>query len=133
MLRYLLLAAGACACVLLQSASATDRESSRANSHYRIVAYVAGGAPLPAIHPEKLTHINFAFAHIDAHGRAAIELPAAAQTLRSLRALQAQNPKLKIIVSVGGWRAEGFSDAALTDSSRLEFARSAVLLIRDNA
>jgi chitinase len=96
-----------------------------------VVAYVAGWKPLPVIHPEKLTHINFAFAHIDSQGHAVIESPDASKTLRSLSALKAQNPKLRIIVSVGGWQADGFSDAALTDSSRLAFARSAVQLIRE--
>ena len=31
---------------------------------------------------------------------------------RYLRSLQAKNPRLKVLLSVGGWEAEGFSDAA---------------------
>ncbi len=86
---------------------------------------------MPAvIHPEKLTHINFAFARIDKGGRVVFENPDFAPALKSLLALKQQNPQLKIIISVGGWEADGFSDAALTDASRNAFAESAVELLR---
>jgi chitinase len=96
----------------------------------RVVAYVQGGTIPAVIHPEKLTHLDYSFAHIDA-GRALLDLPGAAQDLAKLRALKRQNPRLKVIVSVGGWLADGFSDAALTDSSRRTFAHSAVRLLRE--
>jgi chitinase len=99
----------------------------------RLVAYLASWSVPPVIHPEHLTHINFAFAHIDKTGRAVFEEPAAGQSLLQLQALKKANPRLKLIVSVGGWQAEGFSDAALTDSSRRRFALSAVNLLRDYA
>lgn len=44
--------------------------------------------------------------------------------LHQLLLLKAQFPQLKTLLSIGGWEADGFSDAALTDSSRLRFARS---------
>jgi chitinase len=94
------------------------------------VAYVQSGQIPAVIHPEKLTHINFSFARIDA-GRAVLDQPGVAADLAKLRALQQRNPKLKVMVSVGGWLAEGFSDAALTDSSRHTFAHSAVTLLRE--
>jgi chitinase len=84
------------------------------------------------IHPGPLTHINFAFAHIDTQGRAVLDQPDSAARLRRLVALKAEKPSLRIIVSVGGWMADGFSDAALTDASRRAFARSAVELVRAN-
>jgi chitinase len=85
----------------------------------------------PVIHPEKLTHINFAFAHIDSGGLIVLEQPNLAPALKSLLTLKKRNPQLKVIVSVGGWTADGFSDAALTDASRNRFARSAVELLGD--
>jgi chitinase len=100
---------------------------------HRVIAYLAGWSVPPVIHPEKLTQINFAFAHIDARGHVGFEHPGVGQALRNLQALKAQNPHLKLIISIGGWQAEGFSDAALTDSSRLEFARGAMQLVRDYA
>jgi chitinase len=102
------------------------------SADFRIVAYVAGWSIPTVIHPEKLTHINFAFARI-INGRAALENEAVASSLKALRALKDKNPRLKVIVSVGGWTAEGFSDAALTDASRRTFARSAVELLREYA
>jgi chitinase len=100
---------------------------------FRIVAYVAGWSIPAVIHPEKLTHINFAFARIDPGGRVAFENQSAAASLKSLLRLKKKNPGLRVIVSVGGWTAEGFSDAALTDASRRAFARSAVELLREYA
>ena len=84
----------------------------------------------PAFPAKKLTHINFAFARIDRNGRVVFENPGAADGLKSLRALKATNPDLRILVSIGGWEADGFSDAALTDASRDAFARSAAELLR---
>ncbi len=99
----------------------------------RIVAYVMSWTTPPDIHPEKLTHVNFAFAQIDAKGKVALPHPGMAAQLAQLVALKAKNPDLKILISVGGWTAEGFSDAALSEGSRDAFARSAVALLREHA
>jgi chitinase len=98
---------------------------------YRIVAYVAGWSTPAVIHPEKLTHINFAFARITPAGRAALADGELEANLLRLVALKKTNPQLKVIVSIGGWMADGFSDAALTDASRALFADSAVELLRE--
>lgn len=99
----------------------------------RIVAYVRDGTAMAQIHPEKLTHINFAFAKIDAQGKVALPHPGIAAQLAQLRGLKARNPKLKILLSVGGWTADGFSDAAASADSRREFARSALALLREHS
>ena len=106
-------------------------QSATAAEPQRVVAYLAGWSVPPVIHAEKLTHINFAFAHIDATHRIVLDSPGTGPSLRNLQVLKKQNPELKIILSVGGWQAEGFSDAALTDSSRQVFADSAAQLLRD--
>ena len=98
---------------------------------FRVVGYVAGWSIPPVIHAEKLTHINFAFAHIGGDGKVGFESPSYAPALKSLLALKEQNPRLKLVVSVGGWQAEGFSDAALTDTSRNAFAHSAIDLLQE--
>ncbi len=102
-----------------------------AAEQHRVVAYLAGWSVPPVIQAEKLTHLNFAFAHVDAAHRVILDSPRAGARLRELQALKTQNPQLKIILSVGGWQAEGFSDAALTDSSRRDFADSAARLLRE--
>jgi len=100
---------------------------------FRIVAYVRDGAPIAAIHPEKLTHINFAFGRIDAQGLVALPHPGVAPQLAQLNALKARNPRLKVLLSVGGWTADGFSDAAVSAESRRRFADSAVAVLREHS
>jgi len=114
------------------AAAVQSQQPESAEAGSRVVAYVQGGSIPAVIHPGKLTHVNFSFAHIDA-GRALLDQPGVADDLAKLRALKKQNPKLKVLVSVGGWLADGFSDAALTDSSRRTFARSAVAMLREYA
>lgn len=100
---------------------------------YRIIAYVTGRADLYRIDATKLTHVNYAFAHVSDSGTVYFRNPAAPAHLAQLQALKARNPRLKLLVSVGGWGADGFSDAALTEASRARFARSAVDMVRDYA
>jgi chitinase len=99
----------------------------------RVVAYVTSWTTPPDFHAEKLTHINFAFARIDGAGKAVLPHPGVPAQLAYLRTLQAKNPRLKILLCVGGWEAEGFSDAALSDRSRNVFASSVVALLREHA
>jgi chitinase len=100
----------------------------------RVVAYVVGwqtAAP-PEIDPTKLTHVNFAFGKI-AGGKVVLPHPGVAANLAYLRSLKGTNPRLKVLLSVGGWEAEGFSDAALTAESRNAFAASVVALLREHS
>jgi chitinase len=97
---------------------------------YRVIAYVAGWSMPADVPAEKLTHVNFAFARIDGEGRVAFEDPRYPAALDSLVTLKQRNPRLKVLVSVGGWEAEGFSDAAFTEESRRRFADSVVALVR---
>ena len=124
------------ACVLLCAAHAprlcaADTAADVTHS-FRVVAYVMGWTTQPDFRPEQLTHINFAFAKIDPEGKVVLPHPGVADQLSQLRALKARNPALKIMLSVGGWTAEGFSDAALTDGSRNLFATSAIALLREH-
>lgn len=99
----------------------------------RVVAYVTGWEKPPDIPATKLTHINYAFARIDAEGKAVLPHPGAPANLEYLRSLKAKNPQLKVLISVGGWEAEGFSDAAVSQASRETFARSVVALLREHS
>ncbi|WP_373974674.1 glycoside hydrolase family 18 protein [Chitinibacter sp. SCUT-21] len=88
-------------------------------------------ASMPA---EKLTHVCYAFANIcdsqvvlaPSLARGSEQLAQFEDKFKQLQTLKLQNAELKIMISIGGWGAEGFSDAALNQQSRQEFARSAV-------
>ncbi len=97
---------------------------------YRVVAYVRGKAEIHKIGAQKLTHINYAFGKVSPAGVIVFDDPDAPAHLAQLQALKAKNPDLKILVSVGGWGADNFSDAALSDASRYAFSQSAVDLIK---
>lgn len=108
--------------------------ASKNESEKVIIGYVGGYRGLvdvSLIAPKKLTHINYAFINLK-DNRAFINRPATdTVNLRNLVALKAQNPKLKILISIGGWAwSENFSDAALTDTARAAFAKSAVDIAR---
>jgi chitinase len=98
----------------------------------RVVAYVIGWQNPPQIDPTRLTHINFAFGKI-AGGKVVLPSPGVAGNLAYLRSLKDGNPRLKVLLSVGGWEAEGFSDAALSPESRGVFAESVVALLREHS
>ncbi len=78
----------------------------------------------------RLTHINYAFANI-ADGRIAQGFSNDPENFKVLTGLRRQNPRLKILISVGGWTwSGGFSDMALTRQTRLKFIESAVEFVR---
>ena len=78
---------------------------------------------------EKLTHINYAFANIK-DGLMVEGYAGDPENYRILNSLKQRNPKLKILVSVGGWTwSGGFSDMALTPQSRKRFIESAVAFL----
>jgi chitinase len=112
------------ACTLSLRAAQAEGDS------YRIVGYVAGWAIPAVIHPGKLTHINFAFARITPDGTVALANAGLEKSLLRILALRKKSPRLKVMVSIGGWEADGFSDAAVTDASRAAFADSAVEFVR---
>ena len=78
----------------------------------------------------KLTHVNYAFARLD-DGRLVEGFAHDLENLRVLTQLRAAHPRLRILVSVGGWGgSKGFSDAALTSESRERLCQSAVEYVR---
>lgn len=102
-----------------------------AQPRYKIIAYVFGErAEIFRINPQKLTHINYAFGLVSEDGEIAFREADGPAHLAQLQALKARNRRLKIILSVGGWGADHFSDAALTEESRQKFAASAIDLMR---
>jgi chitinase len=95
----------------------------------RLVGYVTPTAVPANIEAARMNAMIFAFAHIR---KGEIVLDAAhVEAFHRLQTLRTRNPKLKLLISVGGWGAGGFSDAALSAASRHRFAASAVKLMCD--
>jgi len=95
--------------------------------HSRIVGYATGWVPAQDKDAGKIDTLIFAFAKLIG-GRVVLD-PAGEDHLRQLTALKAAHPELRVAISVGGWGAGGFSEAAAGDAGRRAFADSAAQLI----
>ena len=122
--------------LFLNGCSSEKKEGDDADSTNRpvVIGYVGGFHGLlntSNIEAKMLTHINYAFVDIK-DGKAALGNEKTDTTnFRQLNLLKADNPELKILISIGGWAwSENFSDAVLTDSSRKVFAKSSVAIIK---
>ncbi|GAB3060427.1 glycoside hydrolase family 18 protein [Stenotrophomonas tumulicola] len=97
-------------------------------------AYYPGGSapryPVSAIPADRLTHLFYAFSTIK-DGRCIVgdEAPA---NFTALAELKHAHPHLRTLISIGGWGAGGFSDAALTEASRKRFVDSCMALFFDH-
>ena len=69
-----------------------------------------------------LDFVIYAFALINDDGTFTVY---STRYLTELSNLKLENPYLRVIMAIGGWGADGFSDAALTPTSRYNFAREA--------
>ncbi|KAA6431449.1 glycoside hydrolase family 18 protein [Dyadobacter flavalbus] len=101
---------------------------------YVVNAYVGGFRGLvntEEIDADKLTHINYAFVNVQDSLAVLTNLATDSTNFRKLNELKLKNPDLQILISIGGWAwSENFSDAVLTPTSRLLFAKSSVDIIR---
>lgn len=117
------------ACVLLSLPLSAQKKKK-----YIVNGYVGGFrglANIEEIDAEKLTHINYAFVNVQDSMAVLTNLATDSTNFRKLNALKKINPDLKIIISIGGWAwSENFSDAVLTESSRLKFAKTSVDIVR---
>ncbi|MEZ0471654.1 glycoside hydrolase family 18 protein [Luteimonas sp. B3_2_R+30] len=99
-----------------------------------IGAYFPGGSaaryPISRIPADRLTHLFYAFATID-EGRCASPGAEAGAHFAALAELKRRHPRLRTLISIGGWSAGGFSDAASTERSRRRFVASCVALFFD--
>lgn len=119
---------------LLACSFTTFPSLAAASSRKAIVAYVfpqdrvLGANEIVAT---SLTRVNYAFANI-AQGKIVTGFAHDRDNYQVLHDLKKLNPKIEIVVSVGGWTwSGGFSDVALTAASRKVFIDSAVQFIRE--
>lgn len=86
-----------------------------------VVAYVASWTTGRLPDPTLMTHINYAFGHVKkTFDGVDIQNP---DFLKEVVALKQQNPKLKVVLSVGGWTSGNFSEMAASAQYRRAFAK----------
>lgn len=120
----------------------------------RVVAYFtswggyARGIQVTDLDPNLVTHINYAFANLNADGEVVVgdswidlektfpgdggwsESVDFRGHFKQLQLLKQKYPHIKTLISVGGWTwSKNFSDAAATDAGRRKFAESALTFI----
>ncbi|WP_199533970.1 peroxiredoxin [Romboutsia weinsteinii] len=89
-----------------------------------VMEYVLGNPT--NVDAQLLDAVIYAFVEINDDGTLLVPTP---RFLQQLIDLKAEKPSLKVIAAIGGWGTEGFSDAALTPTSRYNFAREVNKLI----
>lgn len=103
-----------------------NKKDSKCSFHpkvYNVIGYVYGTPKV--MNATQLTHVNYAFGNI-INGMVSIPNN---DDLYKLVSFKSNNSNLKVILSVGGWGADGFSDAAYSNVSRNVFANSCLNII----
>lgn len=116
---------GACRLLLLAlvlTISLGAKAQQRQPSQRLIVAYIAGWAGDDTPNPMLMTHVNYAFGHVtETADGMYVQRP---EMLRKVMRMKEVNPKLKIVLSVGGWTSGHFSEMAASEKRRRAFAQS---------
>lgn len=96
--------------------------------------YIKAGYASDAVLPEmtkedlsKLTHLNVAFGHVRNDEITTAHL----NNTEVLARIKREHPELTVLLSVGGWSAGGFSEAASTEAGRKSMAASAVRVLNE--
>lgn len=92
--------------------------------------YSAGPERVDSLPAKKLTHIIFSFCHLTGN-QLTVDNAQDSLTIQKLVGLKKQNPKLKVLLSLGGWGGcKSCSDVFSTAAARKEFSRSVLALNR---
>jgi chitinase len=102
------------------------------SSDFAVIAYYHGkGRDLQQYKWEQLTHVIFSFCHLRGN-RLAVDDANDSLTIRKLVALKKQHPRLKVLLSLGGWGGcEPCSQVFSTAEGRSEFATSVQELTKE--
>ena len=101
------------------------------------------GGDIDKLDVRQITHLNYSFCLVyndeKDETNAALKdpgklhqiwlSPKVQADLQKIPSLRQQNPSLKVLLSVGGWGARGFSGAAATKDTRAVFIQSALAII----
>lgn len=105
-----------------------------------IIAYYFGGPEIrhqeaiPAIKASLLTRLQYAFANVLPDGSVTIGFPENdLDAFSELRRLKQLHPKLRTLISIGGWEwSRNFSEAAASAETRKQFCRSALTFLSEH-
>jgi len=103
----------------------------QAKKEFNVIAYYsAGPEKVDSLPAKKLTHIIYSFCHLTGN-KLTVDNAQDSLTIKKLVGLKKQNPKLKVMLSLGGWGGcKSCSDVFSTDAARKEFAQSVLALNR---
>lgn len=94
-----------------------------------VVAYVCSWTDLRLPDPSLMTHINYAFGHVNkTFDGCDVQNP---EFLMRVVGLKRQKPSLKIQLSVGGWTSGNFSEMAADAKCRMAFARDCGRIVKE--
>jgi chitinase len=114
--------------LMLLSVVIYKKESLAAIKHKEkvVVAYVTSWTSvLPD--PTCITHINYAFGHVNnTFDGVRIDNE---ERLKTIVALKKQHPKLKVMLSIGGWGSGRFSEMAAEEVNRKKFAKDCLRVV----
>lgn len=106
-------------------------EMTREKETYVLAAYLTdnGVETLKEDDFRKLTHINYSFAVIS-DGKVVVDH---LKNLDKFALLKEKYPGVKTLLSIGGWGAGGFSEAASTSEGRATFAETAIAVMEQGS
>ncbi|MCH5596591.1 glycoside hydrolase family 18 protein [Niabella ginsengisoli] len=97
----------------------------KSGNSFRVIAYYSSNATkIDSFQVDKLTHIIYSFCHLRGN-KLAVDNDRDSLTIQKLVSLKSAHPKLKILLSLGGWGGcKTCSDVFSTEQRRREFAAS---------
>ncbi|KRG86585.1 hypothetical protein ABB34_06595 [Stenotrophomonas daejeonensis] len=102
-----------------------------AQAQPRLIGYVMDSPAPLQLTATKLDVVNFAFAKVAADGRVYLPDTVDPARLHAVVGKRTDNPGLKVLLSIGGWGAGNFSEAAATVAARARFIDSGVALVHE--
>ncbi len=90
-----------------------------------LITYIYDGADIAKEDLERLDQVNFAFAGI----KNGLTDDSIARSIKAFSSYMADYPKVRTVISIGGYGMDGFSGMASTAEGRQRFAESAISLL----
>lgn len=124
-LRFVFLALSFSLLTLFQSCTSGDTSDEQSSEKFEVIAYYTGDDKMiENYRVDQLSQIIYSFLHLEGN-KLAVDNSSDSMTIRRLVSLKKQYPKLKVLLSLGGWGGcETCSDVFNTSVGRKEFAES---------